>query len=274
MNGGVASRTVARLVGLFVVLIAPMLGPARAAQLYTEPFATAAGWIGTGSWQSFGVSNGTLAGVLPPSVPFPATGSFVATNASSSGNFVGNYAVAGARVIGFSFLASDILPSDLTFKWRGGTNNLAYFRGGLQNFMTTGTWYTFTFSLASKEAGGWQGSSTTNFTTALQNVTWLEILVTGQGAASQRYAVDNVFIDTQPDVNVAWNGTTPVEVIANRLRTNAVYRLAASTNLLDGIAWTNLPVFTATNRTQVCPDATDTNATMRFFRLLQPEHAP
>ncbi len=237
---------------------------AWAAAAHTETFASdVAGWTNAGSLQ-LGVTNQTLRGLFAAQgVPIPESGSFVATNLSSSGAFTGDYDAAGIRLIGFSFMAQNTLPSAALLRWQGPTSS--FFRSFAATVATTGVWYHFAFTLANKDAGKWAGGSTAAFDESLRAVQGLEIQLTRAGMAAQRYYVDDVFVDALPWGSVGTASPTGgMPVVWSSLRTNVAYVVQAADQ--PSSSWHDAGTFVATTSTQSWLDFTATNR--RVYRLL------
>ena len=234
--------------------------PCAWAAAHTETFASGgAGWTHAGSLQ-LGVTNQTLRGLFAAQgVPMPESGSFVATNVSSGGAFTGDYDAAGIRLIGFSFMAQNTLPSAALLRWQGPTSS--FFRSFAAMVATTGVWYHFAFTLANKDAGKWVGGSAQTFDEGLQAVQGLEIQLTRAGMAAQRYYVDDVYVDSLPSGAVDSTGGMPVQW--SSLRTNVASVVEAADHPLA--PWHALGGFVATATTQSWPDLTATNR--RVYRL-------
>lgn len=242
----------------------------RAATPYSESFGTSAtGWTNEGSWGAFGATNGHLQGrfnaIAGPPTPQPP-GRFIATNSASGGAFAGNYDSAGLVLLGFSIYAADVLPADLLVRWYGG-DGFAYFRSGLAtNLLTTGVWYTLVFSLQDKAAGGWVGSSATNFAAARQSVTRIELQVERNGTPAQTFAVDNIFVDALPAV--AADSVNAPRLIVAPLQSNAAYHIQAAPALSGG-TWSNVDLLVATNRWMEWPVPDAGAHPHQFFRVTQ-----
>lgn len=235
---------------------------AWAAAVHVETFAAgAAGWTNAGTLQ-LAATNQTLRGLFAAQgVPIPETGSFMATNASSGGAFTGDYDAAGIRLVGFSFMAQNVLPSSALVRWQGPTSS--FFRSFASYVAATGVWYRFAFSLANKDAGKWVGGSATAFDEGLQAVKSLEIQLTRAGMAAQRYYLDDVFVDGLPFGTL--RSTGGVEVLWSSLRTNVAYAVQSADQPSD--PWNAAGNFTATGATQAWPDPSATNR-HRVYRLL------
>ena len=242
----------------------------RAAAAYSESFGTSAsGWTNEGSWGAFGATNGHLQGrfsaIAGPPTPQPP-GRFIATNTAAGGAFTGNYDAAGLVLLGFSIYAADVLPADLLVRWYGG-DGFAYFRSGLAtNLLTTGVWHTLVFSLQDKAAGGWVGSSATNFATARQSVTRIDIQVERNGSAVQTFAVDNIFVDARPAV--ATDPANAFRLMITPLQSNAAYHVQVAAALTSG-AWSNVDLLVATNRWMEWAAPELDVHPLRFFRVTQ-----
>ena len=238
---------------------------AWAASAHVETFSSGtAGWSQAGSLQ-LAATNQSLRGLfVAQGVPMPEIGSFVATNVSSGGAFTGDYDAAGIRLIGFSFMAQNVLPSAALLRWQGPTSS--FFRSFASVVTTTGVWYRFAFSLASKDAGKWVGGSDIAFAESMLAVQGLEIQLTRAGMAAQRYYVDDVFVDALPWGSVGTASPTGgLPVVWSSLRPNVAY--VVQTAEQPSNSWNYAGNFVATNTTQAWPDFTATNH-QRVYRLL------
>lgn len=246
----------------------------QSAHVHSESFGTsAAGWTNEGQWATFGVTNGHLWGRFSASggPPTPQFGLFIATNTASAGAFTGDYDAAGLTLIGFSIYAADARPQDLLVRWYGG-DGFSYFRSGLaSNIVSTGVWYTLTFPLQNKTAGGWFGSSETNFAAARQAVTRFEIRVDRNGSAAQQYFVDPVFVDSHPALLALAADSGSAVLSLGVLQTGATYRIEAADTATG--TWTHADTLIATNRVMPWP-VPDASFTTRFFRVAQDERTP
>ena len=237
---------------------------ARAAVLHAEDFADGAnGWISSGRL-TMSATQGTLQGTFAAQgFPMPESGSFVATNTSSGGAFVGDYPAAGLQLVGFSFMARDVLPSAALIRWTGPTSS--FFRSFASAITQTGVWYRVAFSLRSKEAGSWIGGTAEAFGEGLTDVRSLEIQLTRTGMAAQRYELDDVFVDALP-AGACTHATNGTQVLWSSLRPNTAYVVEAAAT--PDMTWEEAGAFTATNTLQVWPDPTANATTTRVYRLL------
>ena len=194
-------------------------------------------------------------------VPIPETGSWMAGETASGGKFSGDYESAGIRLIGFSFMAQDVLPSAAAVRWHGASSG--FFRSFASYVAATGVWYRFAFSLADKDAGKWVGGSPLAFEETLRMVERLEIQLTRAGMGAQRYYVDDVFVDGLPVG--ALGSTGGIHVLWSALRVNTPYLIQSADRPSD--TWNARSNFVATNATRFWPDPTATNGS-RVYRLV------
>ena len=159
-------------------------------------------------------------------------------------------------------------------KLHGGTNFI-YTIGGLQPYLVdTGVWYSFTFSLAGKTAGGWVGSAETNFEAALRFVTWINVDVSRNSTTNAHsFLLDNFFIDRLPAVRSTAVAPVPPQLTIDYVRTGGLFGIAASAALDTGV-WTNVYYVTATNRPMPWVDPDAAGYTQRFYRFFLPDHTP
>lgn len=262
-GGGMAVSAVTRVkrrIQQAMLVLAGASLCARGAGVHTETFSSGRmGWTNTGTWVTAGTNNALRGQFGSQSIPSPESGSWAATNTSSGGAFVGDYDAAGIRLVGFSFMAQDVLPSSALIRWHGPSGS--FFRSFLPYVTATGAWCRVAFSLADKAAGGWVGGTEEAFQTGLTNVQWVEIQVTRAGTAAQRYFLDEVFLDGLPEGTRIRFG----EVSWTPLRTNVAYGVEVAED--PGGAWTEADSFSATNREQVWLDAEATNEERRVYRL-------
>ena len=182
-------------------------GPAAGAvSSYLEPFSTSAsGWTGNGdagmtvthSLQQ-GMPAGSMKGVFAAQdVPVPQAGAFRATAESSTGQFAGNYWVQGSHFYGwtFDFLPEDVLPSILQLRFHG--EGTTFFANLLPQVTTVGQWQRV--AAPTIYAGSWFGGTAAQWSNALANVEWVEVLVSRNGASVQTYYLDN-FDNNVPEV--------------------------------------------------------------------------
>lgn len=236
---------------------------ARAAVIQTEDFtAGAAGWISSGSLVMT-ATNGTLQGAFAAQgFPMPESGSLAATNTSSDGAFAGNYPAAGIQLVGFSFMARDVLPSAALIRWTG--PSAGFFRSFASAITQTGVWYRLAFSLRSKEAGNWIGGTAGAFGEGLAEVRSLEIQLTRTGMAAQRYELDDVFVDALP-AGACVHSNNGTQVLWSSLRPDTAYVVEATA--APDMPWEQAGALTATNTLQVWPDSAATGMPTRAYRL-------
>lgn len=237
---------------------------AGGASIHAETFSSgAAGWSSSSGSLLVAGDGQTLRGQFSAQeFPFPESGSFLATDASSDGAFVGDYDAAGVRLLGFSFMAQDKVPSAAALRWSGPTSS--FFRSFAAYVVQTGVWYRLAFSLAGKDAGKWVGGTAEAFDQALMDVRGLEIQLTRTGMAVQRYYIDDVFLDSlpvgRPDVAAG------VQVVWSSLRSNVAY-VVESAETASG-PWDSLDSFVATGQSHLWLDETATNVPRRAYRLM------
>lgn len=239
-----------------------------AASLATETF-----FDSTGGWQDrdagkMSVTNalgggnpgGCMRGVFQfQMIPFPEDDAFIATGRLASANFIGDYESVDAWLLGFDFMASNIVPSDVQVRIHSGSNTIVK-TFTTNAISTTKTWYSFKISLLSAELGGWSGD-THVFSSILTNVTRVEFRITRNGENAQFYYVDNVFLDRVPDaVDIS-----SANMIWLHMRNGAHYRFEATTNLNQS-NWDLIDSFTATTSVYQA-DIVATND-WRFFRMV------
>jgi hypothetical protein len=228
---------------------------ARAAGLYTETFEGSAGGWGGEAGSSMTVTNaatggnpdgcllGSYAAIFGP--PPPGSQAWVATGAVEAAAFTGDYVAAGAQLMGFDFLAADVLPSAAFLDIYSGTN-LPIRHSFQERILHTGAWHAIRISLASPQAGQWVGN-TLKFSDILANVTRVEILLTRNGGDAQVYRLDNIFLDRLPEAADPMTAATgSVTVAWQSLRTNDDYRVESATNLLSA-DWVTRETFAATS---------------------------
>lgn len=241
---------------------------AGAASRYTETFDSgAAGWSHAGSLAVTGEESGLRGQFAAQGFPFPESGSFVATNTASNGAFNGDYSAAGIQLIGFSFLAQDVLPSAALVRWSGPESS--FFRSFADAIAQTGVWYRIAFSLQSQAAGRWVGGMEPAFEESLRDVRSLEIQITRAGMTAQRYRLEDVFVDALPaGTEVFGDGA----VVWSRLRADQAYVVEAVGDPTQ--AWEAVEGFAASNSTRIWLDPAPTHAPRRFYRLRFPEYQP
>lgn len=184
----------------------------RAAQIYTETFpANFSGWqaadtYGYGEWSWIGGQLDLFS--YPYTEFFPPiqdTATLTATNTSSSGRFVGNWATSGVDAIGFDFVASNFPPTGLEISLTK-TGSTVFVRalpvppvGALESF------YIPADSIA---AGDWVGIgdiSEASFAAARSNITSVRLKTFYVATASGgHFRVDNAFLTR----SYRWDGGT------------------------------------------------------------------
>ena len=257
------SRLLAGLFGSLSLLA--MVCAATGAERYTERFnSSLSGWTNQGHivW---GQTNGyAVTQFNAQGVPFSESSSFIGNTNASLGRFTGNYSGSDVELVGFKFLAENVLPTVLTFEIKRGAN---VFFQSLQNYViSTGVWYSFNFSLESLNNGGWIGGNETDFTNTLSDVQQLAVRVQRTGTPRQVYRVDDVYLDRIPA-----GSAMPTEGLTrwSNLRTNQLYNVEITDELLKN-RWTNIHSFVATSNLEEYMDPSATNATTRFYRLVIP----
>ena len=236
---------------------------AWAAAVYTETYSDGlAGWTNVGSVQLTTTNHALRERFAAQSIPVPETGSFVATNTSSAGAFTGDYVAAGVQLIGFSFMAKEVLPSSALVRWIGPTSS--YFQSFSSYVVATGIWYKMAFSLANGAAGQWSGGAVEGYADALLDVRGLEIQVTRAGMGAQSYYIDDVFTDALPVGSP--NAADGKQVAWSQLRSNVVYVVESAETAVG--PWEFLDDFIATGRSQIWQDEASSNITRRVYRLL------
>ena len=242
----------------------------RAASLYTETFdSSTAGWYDKDPGKmivtnvlSGGNPGGAIRGIFAfQAIPIPENDGFIATTNLSAANFLGNYEEVDAWLLGFDFMASNIVPSDLQVHLYSSNNVIR--RPLVSAISTTNVWYSFRIPLLAAELGGWEGD-TSLFSSILTNVTRVEFRILRQGSISnspaQFYFLDNIFLSRVPDA-VDFTGD---QMTWLHLSTGWNYRLEASSNLNEG-AWTMIDAFTATTAVYQA-NVSITNG-WRFYRM-------
>ena len=250
-------------IGLFLASFACTGLLAPAAEIHLESFAAdSAGWTNSGAL-TVGATNGFLLGrFAAQTIPAPGTGAFVATNGSSGGAFVGDYPAAGIQLIGFAFMAQDVLPSSAILRWHGPTSS--YFRSFAASILQTGVWYRLAFPMESRAAGRWQGGGEELFALDRADVKSVEIQVSRSGTTAQRYGVDDVFVDVLPTGSIG-PAASDVHLFWTALQAGTVY--AVETAAQPGGPWTETARLAATDRVQEWSDPDASAASNRLYRL-------
>lgn len=256
-------RRAAILSSLMAIGIAGPSTFAQAAFVHEETFAGGqSGWTNSGSLTT-GATNGLLRGrFAAQTIPTPGTGAFVAANGSSAGAFIGDYHAAGIHLVGFSFMAQDVLPSAALLRWQGPTSS--YFRSFAAYVVATGVWYRLAFSLESKEAGGWTGGGEEAFRADLADVQRIEIQLSRSGMAAQRFQIDDVFVDELPAGLIA-PAADGVHILWSALQPGATYAVDVAGQPTK--PWIETGLFAATNRVQEWIDPDADSAEGRIYRL-------
>lgn len=175
-----------------------LIQPARAAQRTTETFASdAAGWetrssLGTGFWDWDATATMYLQ-FAPIGFPFPDTAFMSASNGASGGRFVGNWTTAGVDVVGFEFIATNVLPSTVELRLTANSGALFAFKGFTPP--PVGDRIRFAVSAETAAGGGWGGITEADFARLRTNVQEVAIAVKRSSANDEYYYVDNVFLD-------------------------------------------------------------------------------
>ncbi len=165
---------------------------------HVEDFATSAsGWTGSGAYGmtvTHSIEEGLPAGSMKgefasQDVPVPGSGAFRANAEASGGAFTGNYWAEHSRFYGwtFHFRAEDVLPSLLQVRFNGGGHT--FFANVLPQVTGPGQW--FTVAAPTVHAGAWFGGTAVQWSNALADVQWVEVVVGRNGAGAQTYRMDN-----------------------------------------------------------------------------------
>jgi len=255
--------------------------PSHAAQVYTESFAAGSNgwhWIKpVGNWEAVFTNGVARIGMRPVSQPNPTQ--FVVLSSTnnpvvSGGAFTGDYETASIQLIGFSFFAFNLVSDSLnTVDLQWGNSSNAYVK--LFTPIQTGVWHRFRADISSYDRGGWTTlyGSETNFASTRRNVEFVQIKFFGAdtiltGSRTNVYLIDDIYIDylhgSSSSMTSASN--TP-QIVWNNLRTNEVYRVEASPDLVVP-QWDVITTITAQTST-VATDYPTTND-YRFFRMVMP----
>ncbi len=190
------------IVSAFLLLLVTR---APAAVLYVETFASDdAGWTGPnfdtfGHDPAVGLPPGSIYGTLDaPSEFFPTIASFRADSLSSivggGAAFTGNYYAAGATGIKFDFLAVDVIPSTLALVIHGAGYTFTY---GLAVPGSIGSWVNYGIPITFV---GWVGGTASEFSSAIQNVQYVEVRMASSGSSMQTYHLDNFELSGELDL--------------------------------------------------------------------------
>lgn len=256
----------------FVFLI-PAL---QAATRYTESFTDSdGGWrsqnasVMTVSWTNdIGNPDGVLRGFfgqLPPGPPGDVVSAFVADGAGSSSNLMGNYRASDVWLVGFDFNPVNIKPKSFDLYIYGGSSKGVY-RNFFNQLDSANRWYSFRVAVTTPTAGSWRGN-TNQFEEIMVNVTSLVFAISRNTTTTETYLLDNIFIDALPAGGEATAASNTSQIVWNNLRTNEVYRVEASPDLVVP-QWTVIATITAQTST-VTTDYPATND-YRFFRMVMP----
>jgi len=255
---------------LLIAACPPVL---MSAQITNESFGSGAnGWIdsttfGTGNW-SF---TGGVARVnfINTGIAFPDGAKLSGTASASSGAFTGNYDQAGINLVGFSFLAPQIVPPTNTFvvlEWGGSTS---IFQKGF-SVTATGVWHHFSVSLSDEAKGQWttiQGSKD-NFVAARQSVSFILISVSRNGILEHEYVIDNIFLAGQPSFGaLAWSTGSTFHARADDLLSNRTYDVESAPEVTG--TWTMSQSFISTNTMQWI-NITNIQPQQLFWRMVIP----
>jgi hypothetical protein len=241
-----------------------------AASLTNETFvAGAASWRSGGSLAVSAAGDGTLRGQFAAQgMPTPESGSFVATNTSSGGAFAGDYGAVRAGLLGFSFKAQQVLPSDFVVRLHGPGGSM--FHTLTNHLQATGVWYRFTLSLQGRALGGWVGGDEDAFAQILNDVRWVQVYVQRSGTAAQEYFLDDVFLAASPRATAIEVQNGPVlSMTWDDLRTGIVYGVERATPTSS--SWTASAVFTAAAPSVTRSVPLDGEPAEFLYRLTEPE---
>lgn len=179
----------------------------EAAQINIEPFdAGENGWVPLDGAAFMGWVSGEMGAYYDGGLsgPFPATLS--ASNAASSGRFVGNWITSRIDVIGFDLRADQTQQPTIELELRRGSD---FVRKGITNISTNTQ--RFAASVESLAAGGWGGNLANEaaFTAMKTNIQTVKISLLPNANGVQYYYIDNIFLSRafQWDGGVAGTGT-------------------------------------------------------------------
>lgn len=253
------------ILGAVAALFIPW--PAYPAQITNESFSG-----GTGGWVGSGGFGGTWAwtftgGVarvqfINPGIQFPDYAELVNTGA-----FAGDYDLAGINLVGFSFIAHNLIPggTNVILEWGGSTS--VYQMGFTVS--STGLWYHFSASLSDAAQGRWtlrQGSMT-DFPAARQSVSHVTIRVNRNGIPEHSFSIDDIFLANQPAVGLLGpTSGTSTYFRADSLLVNHAYEVESSPAVTG--TWTVIQSFIATNAMQWV--AITNSGPQQFWRMVNP----
>jgi hypothetical protein len=151
----------------------------------------------------FGNPSGSLQGNFAlQGTPSVETDAFRGEPGDSGNAFFGDYwaDIGYGNFYGwrFDFYADDVLPSDLTIRFGNGTYTFSQAVGSQVTALDQ--WFTVNVPLT---YGGWFGGTSTEFSNTLQNVTFIDVQITRNGAPDQTYYMDNFELHNEvPPVSV------------------------------------------------------------------------
>lgn len=259
-------------------LVITLQGSLYAASFYTETFeGSLGGWqdrdagkMTVSYTNNLGNPTGCILGRFSlQQIALPQTDAFIATGAVNTVNFVGDYHAAGVELIGFDFIALNVIPASARIEITGriGETQTDYVaRFFTSALVGTNIWHSFRYRLTSPSDGGWT-FGTNNFYQIMTNVVSLQVQISRSGESAQTYLLDNIFIDALPAGGGATAASNTPQIVWNNLRTNEVYRVEASPDLVVP-EWTVIATITAQTST-VTTDYPATND-YRFFRMVMP----
>jgi hypothetical protein len=215
--------------------------------------------------QSGGNLDGSLAGKFAAQQDaYPQAGSFVAPDSFITTAFGGGSDVRAAY-LGFDVMASTTVPASFRVRIGDGSGReVSCFLRALMD--EVGRWYSFRLSLASPEAGRWDGDLA-YFDDILDNVATISIDISRNGEEAQSFALDNVFVHALPDSGVSGESGGVTSFIWQNLRPGETYRVEGSASL-NPAAWHYVESFTASGSEQITRQSGSIDH--RFFRLVMP----
>ena len=200
--------------GIWLAVIGMAVGETYLIQRESWPEQQLEGWSQSSvnwslEWSGEALDGAGLSGVYAQQpVAFPATDAFVADASASGGVFSGDYFDSGKvpLSVSFDFLARDILPSLALFRMIGvtGATTNTFFISLTNQLTVAGSWSHIVIPLQYDE-GDWIGGNAESFTNSLGDVQRLEVRVTRNGTAEQKYLIDNFTLTTIVPGNTATN---------------------------------------------------------------------
>lgn len=227
----------------FAVLLAVIGLNAKAIEPFTEAFTGSLnGWV-LKEENSFAETvshdeDTALLKMTSGGLPSPQSSTFTTGSSGSSGAFAGNYLLAGINRIGFSFFATDAPPGRLRFYLYSEEQGMNV--NFLSVIQSTGTWYHLEAPLTWSASSPWLGpDNEAAFNTLISAVDRIEIEVAkNQTAATERYRIDNVFIENVPEVaDIQRDETGSVRVTFGPIAAARSYRIQTTTNLVNELDW-------------------------------------